>query len=86
MKIKPNPPQLDDFSCEALIVVCNELVGLLVRRAVIDRNHRESGGLGALQPSDIEYAYCTLTDKSNIEPIENVRKKCQSLLDQGALF
>ena len=41
--------QIDDFALEALIVAANELTGLLVRRALIDRASRESGsGMGQL--------------------------------------
>ena len=74
--------QIDDFALDALIVVANELTGLLVRRALIDRATRESGsGMGQLEPADIEHAYCTLSDMSNVEPLINVKKRGQSILE-----
>jgi len=74
--------QIDDFALEALIVAANELTGLLVRRALIDRASRESGsGMGQLEPGDVEHAYCTLTDMSNVEPLANVKKRSQSILE-----
>lgn len=53
-----------------------------MRRALKYREHRESGSFRAsLEPTDIEQAYCALADKSNVEPIFNVRQGKQSILE-----